>query len=140
MPAIYDEAGISFQYPENWLLDQQALDGGREISVSSPGGAFWSLSIYSPMASLPDLLSTVLGVLRQEYDDLEAEPVNDRIAKQKMNGFDVNFYCLDLTSTAAIRGYQTAEATYLLLWQAEDREFEQIEPIFTAITHSLLAG
>lgn len=62
----------------------------------------------------------------------------EKIGKIELVGFDVNFYCLDLTNTAWIRAGSTAAATYLILCQAEDREFSEVADIFRAMTASLL--
>jgi hypothetical protein len=50
----------------------------------------------------------------------------------------MNFYCLDLTNTALVRGFRTADATCIILYQAEDREFATVEPVLRAMTTSLL--
>ena len=55
-----------------------------------------------------------------------------------MIGYDIDFVCLDLTNTAQIRGFQTEQASYVLLWQSEDRDFPAVEPVFRAITKSLV--
>ena len=52
----------------------------------------------------------------------------------------MNFYCLDLTNTAMVRACTTPGGAYLILCQADDREFEQVAGVFQAITHSLLAS
>ncbi|HVW36950.1 MAG TPA: hypothetical protein VHB99_06580, partial [Pirellulales bacterium] len=69
-----------------------------------------------------------------------AEAVVETIAGQELLGWDMNFYCLDLTNTAQVRGFGTDEATYLIFCQADDREFEEVEPVFAAITRSLLSA
>ena len=51
MPAHFDSLGISFQYPDNWTLDDSdALLGRKSVTVYSPGGAFWSVAIHSGTA------------------------------------------------------------------------------------------
>ena len=77
--------------------------------------------------------------MRQEYDELDAEPVAETIAGRELVGWDMNFYCLDLTNTAVVRGFSTPEAAYLIFCQADDREFDEIQRIFAAITFSLLS-
>ena len=131
--------GIHFLYPENWTLDEaDALKGETSVSVYSPDGAFWSIMLHPQSADPKELARAALTAMKQEYEDLEAEPVSDTVSGQAMSGFDMNFYCLDLTNTACIRGFRTDDFTYLLLCQAEDREFKQVEPVFRAITTSLL--
>jgi len=140
MPLEYAKLGIHFQFPENWTLDESdALRGDESVSVYSPGGAFWSI-IKHPRSALPhELVEAALQAMRQEYDELDVEEVKERVAGRELVGCDMNFYCLDLTNTALLRVFQTTEATYLVLCQADDREFATIEPVFQAMTRSLLS-
>jgi hypothetical protein len=52
----------------------------------------------------------------------------------------MNFYCLDLTNTAQVRTLETPDAIYLIICQAEDREWERVSPVFAAITTSFVAA
>ena len=140
MPALFDKFGIRFQYPENWTLETDVSAPGRQtVSVESPGGAFWTITL-APRDSQPaGLAETALDALKREYDELDSEPVQDCVGDVQLMGFDVNFYCLDMTNTAWIRAGRTSSAAYLVFCQAEDREFEQIAPVFRAMTVSLLS-
>ncbi|HEY4311264.1 MAG TPA: hypothetical protein VGN12_17570 [Pirellulales bacterium] len=139
MAAIFNKLGIRFLYPENWTLDEsEALEGNQVITVFSPGGSFWSVMIDPPGTSPEKLAATALKAMRQQYDDLDAEEVQETVAGTELFGYDMNFYCLDLTNTAQVRSYRTPEAAYVIFCQAEDREFAEIEEIFRAITVSLL--
>lgn len=139
MPAVYDKLGIHFQYPENWTLDEsEALEGERSVSVYSPGGAFWSVIIHPPTLDPRVLAEAALDTMKQVYDELDAEPIEESIADRELIGCDMNFYCLDLTNTAQVRGFRRPEGTYLVMCQADDREFSEVEPVFRAMTLSLL--
>jgi hypothetical protein len=139
MAAIFDKLGISFLYPENWKLDEsEALEGNQVVSVYSPGGSFWSIMIHPPGTAPEKLAATALKAMRQQYDELDADEVRETIAGQDLVGYDMNFYCLDLTNTAQVRSFDTPEAAYVIFCQADDREFAEIEEIFRAITTSLL--
>jgi hypothetical protein len=141
MPNVYNRLGVQFEYPENWTVEDEGSHADyAAVSVASPGGAFWSLTIHPASADLYNLIDTVLDCLREEYRDLESEPIEERIAGWDVVGYDVNFFCMDLTNTAMIRAVQTPRATYLLLCQAEDREFVLAGPVFLAMTLSLLQG
>lgn len=139
MPALFNKLGINFQYPENWTLDEQeAMEGEPAVTVNSPGGAFWSVAIH-PLGDDPARLTkTAVDALKQVYSELDAEEASDQIAGLEISGYDVNFYCLDLTNTAIVRGFRGEHATYVILSQAEDREFAEIEPVFRAMTASLV--
>jgi hypothetical protein len=137
MPAIFDHLGVQFQYPEGWSLEAGDEADGDEVTVYSPGGAFWSLTIRDG-SDPAEMMETVVEAMREEYDDLDSENVGDLIAGEELIGYDLNFYCLDLTNTAQVRAFRRGATTYLMIWQAEDREFEEIAPIFRAIATSLV--
>jgi hypothetical protein len=138
MPSRYAKLGIHFQFPENWTLDESdALKGDESVSVYSPGGAFWSIIRHPHTTSPADLVEAAMQAMRQEYDELDAEAIEETVAGHDLIGYDLNFYCLDMTNTALVRSFQTPKATYLILCQADDREFLEIEGVFRAITLSL---
>jgi hypothetical protein len=141
VPALFDKMGIRFQYPENWALDEEdALHGEQAVSVYSPGGAFWSISLHDIGIEPKELTKTVLNAMKEGYEDFEYEPAYETVQGTDMQGYDLNFYCLDLTNTALVRGFRLPTASCVVLCQAEDREFNAVEPVFRAITASLLAG
>ena len=139
MPAVFAHLGVRFQYPENWTLEADDEADGADVTVYSPGGAFWSLTIHDH-GEPEELVDEVVRAMREQYDELDSETVEDVIAGQELVGRDLNFYCLDLTNTAEIRAYRDGPRTYLMIWQAEDREFDRVAPIFRAIATSLMAG
>jgi hypothetical protein len=139
VPASYHKLGINFQYPENWTLDEgEALEGARSVSVYSPGGAFWSVMVHPRSQAPQELVDTALATMKEVYDELDAEAVEETIGEVELVGCDINFYCLDLTNTAAVRSGRTPHATLVILWQADDRELNEVEAVFQAITRSLL--
>jgi hypothetical protein len=141
MPAQFDSLGISFQYPDNWTLDDSdALLGRRSVTVYSPGGAFWSVAIQSGSADPHKLNEVVVATLKKEYDSLEIDEAEETVAGHELTGYDLAFYCLDMTNTAMVRSARIAHTTYTIFCQAEDREFEQVKNVFRAMTTSLLSG
>ena len=139
MPGFYDKLGIKFQYPENWTLDEgEALEGEQSVSVFSPGGAFWSVMVHPHSQAPQELVDTALQTMKQVYDELDAEAVEETMGNVDLVGYDLNFYCLDLTNTAVVRCGRTPQGTLLVFWQADDRELDEVEAVFRAITLSLL--
>ncbi len=140
MPAVYDNLGVRFLYPDNWTLDdQEAIAGNRSVSVYSPGGSFWSITLHPASSDPRELAATAVATLKGEYEGTEAEPVSEQFGERTLAGYDLAFFYLDLTNTALIRAFRMGDASCLILCQAEDREFEQLEPVFRAITTSLLS-
>jgi hypothetical protein len=141
MPAVFDKLGIRFTYPENWRVDEsEALGGECSVTVYSPGGSFWAVSLHAPETDPRNLVKAAVKALRETYQDLDDEPLTEEIAGHELAGSDVNFYCLDLTNTALVRSFHTPRFNGLVLCQADDREFAEIEPVFRAMTQSLLLG
>ena len=140
MAATFDNLGISFQYPENWQLDEEEIRAGQSaVTVYSPGGAFWSVALLTSSTTGPaQVAQSALDAMRKEYDELDAEPVSETIAGHDLVGFDLNFFCLDLTNTAGIRTLRVDGTTYTIFFQAEDREYTEISPVFAAMTLTLL--
>ena len=139
MPATYNKHGVRFQYPENWALDESEINE-NSVTVYAPGGGFWNL-IWRDLTEDPhDLALEALQTLKKEYSETEAEPASETVAGKEISGFDVSFYYVDLVNSATIRGFRTLTASYLILFQAEDRDFRQLEAVFQAITTSLLSS
>ena len=140
MTAIYENQGVRFAYPENWTVeDPPDEEADLQVTVASAETAFWSLSVYSGERDARSLLDEVLQAMQAEYPALEHDPADHVIADTQVVGYDLSFYCLDLTNSAWIRVFHRHDATYLLLCQAEDREFDAVEPVFEAMTASLLS-
>lgn len=140
MAATFDNLGISFQYPENWQLDEEEIRAGQSaVTVYSPGGAFWSIALHTTSIAEPaEIARAALETMFKEYDELDAEPVTETIAGHELIGFDLNFFCLDLTNTACIRALRVDGTTYTIFFQAEDREYSEISQVFAAMTQTLL--
>jgi hypothetical protein len=140
MPALFDKLGLRFQYPENWQVDESdALQGDRAVTLVHPdGGAFWSVAVHPRESDPAELAQEAQQAMRQTYSDLDSEDVDEEVAGCRLVGYDLNFYCLDLTNTALIRAVRTPLGTLVILCQAEDREFAAVEKVFRALTVSLL--
>ena len=139
MPAIYDKPGLRFQYPDSWKLEEdEPRPGKNAATVYSPGGAFWSVAVRSPRTDPRELIAEAVDAMREEYAAVDAEEISETISGYEAVGFDLSFFCLDLTSTSAVRCVRTPQANYVIFCQGEDQEFEALEPVFRAMTFSLL--
>lgn len=140
MTAVFDRHGLKFQYPENWTLTEEIADGEEvvEIQLQSPGGAIWSLTVLNGDASGESLIDEVLESLKTQYEGTESEPASEQVGDFRMEGFDSYFYCLDLLVSNRIRFVEHDGLRLLFMTQAESREFDRQELVFSAITTSLL--
>lgn len=139
MPREFKKLGISFQYPDNWELDEgDTRQSQRSVTVYSPGAAFWTVSAHPRGTDPGKLARAVVQAMQEEYEGLECEEAQETVAGRELVGYDLNFFFLDLTNTAQVRSLRTELATYTVFCQAEDREFAQVGPVFLAMTTSLL--
>lgn len=151
--AQYSANGLNFVYPENWKLEETSEGWPREVLLESPGGAFFSLHIYPPDSDPAQVASEALQSLQTEYDnaDWEVNPYEDALivvegSPELSNrspaalGFDATFSLLDFIVQIEIRAFRCEDRVILALFQAEDREFEQLRQVFLAMLWSLLQG
>ena len=141
MTALYDKSGITFEYPENWEMGEEAQPpGSLEVTVHSPRGGFWLVQLERSAVDPRQMAKTAVAAMQEVYAGIEVEPLDEVIEDVQLVGMDMSFICLDVTSTAQVRALQTGQGTYLILCQAEDSDFEQLSPVFRALTASLLRG
>lgn len=137
----FDRFGLAFDYPDNWSVDTDDSDERyAAVTVYAPGGGFWSVSGHAPGGDPRELAAAVVVQMKQEYQDLDSEEAADDVAGRRLAGFDMNFYYLDLTNTAQVRTLETSDAIYLIICQAEDREWDEVAAVFAAMTTSFVAA
>ena len=139
MPAKFDQFGIRFDYPDNWTVDEiDETSEEQQVVVSSPQTAFWQLSKQPPDLPLEPLFDEALAALRSEYQQIEVETTEELLEGYLIQGYMVHFFYLDLTNTCLIQGIETPSANFLLICQAEDREFQTVQLVFKAMLASVL--
>lgn len=139
MPAVYQDIGLKFLYPENWsITDEETRDWPRTVSVQAPGGAFWTMHVYPPDSDRYKLMDEVVDAVRKEFPDIEVLDAAETISDCPTLGFDLAFFYLDLLVEARVRSLNTPSAVLIWLYQAESRDFAENEAVFQAITKSLL--
>ncbi len=139
MPVLYDDLGIRFQFPENWSLEaDDEVPDRPSVTVYSPGGAFWTVVRRGAGDDLGQMAEEAAAVLRQEYPGSDSETVSETLGDVELQGYDLTFIYLDLINTACVRSCKTPSASYLVVYQAEDRDFQKLRNVFRALTFSLL--
>ena len=137
MAARFHDDGISFRYPENWVLEREDQDSGWTVSVQSPETAFLIVTFDAEAPDIAQMADSALDTLRAEYEGLEAEPKVESIAGQPAVGHDIRFFSFDLTNTAWVRGISCEGGSILVLCQINDLELDRNGPVLKAICASL---
>ncbi len=141
MTATYQKLGLQFLYPENWkLTDETNSDLPCSISLETPtGDALWSMHIFSIESDPDEILKETLTTLQETYLDLEVSPIDSAFEPFPGTGFEALFYCLDFLIRVRLQVVSTDDYQLLFWFQAEDREFDKQEPVFQAMTISVLS-
>ena len=142
----YDDLGVRFIYPTNWIVQTETWDKGTYgISVDSPEGSFWSVAIFPKDADLDEAAKNILSQLHAEYDEIEENEIERVVADCVLDGYEINFFYLDLTSTAQALKFEDGERGYVVFWQTCDRlaitgESLSRVDVFDVMTHTLVCN
>ncbi|QDT26534.1 hypothetical protein [Gimesia panareensis] len=136
---LFNEYGISFEYPDDWELTKQVDEehGEIQISVSSEESSFWVISLYVVEIPPEDLLNRSLEVFRDEYDELDIYKSDVKLAGKTCLARDLEFVCSELINSAFLRVFQTELFTAFVLYQATDQELQKTRKDLEAISASL---
>ena len=141
MTAVYEKPGVRFLYPENWELDNRDEESWPwSVSVHSPEGAFWAITVAESLPfDLDEMTDETLDAVREEFSNsfFEHDPASEEINGQTAHGYDINFFYLDFLIQTKLRSFSLGPSGCVVLYQAEQRDFDRLERVFQAITASL---
>ncbi|MBE6427766.1 MAG: hypothetical protein E7028_04140 [Planctomycetaceae bacterium] len=126
--AIFTKNGFNLEYPDEWEIEYEE-DPGHELTLYSPNGAFWSLTRRPAFMEPDDLLKEALEALTAEYPEAEISTAFEEFPKQRLDGFDIDFFYLDLPCLAMIRSIRSGTFTYLLYVQTMDQSSTMMDEI-----------
>jgi hypothetical protein len=138
MQQQFQGLGIRFRYPDDWRLSEEMGEDEVSITLSSPESAFWSATVMRHRPDPEDVLQTAVDVFRDEYDDLDIEQTQTRLANREVPAVDVDFICFEMTSTAHLRAFRTGQFTVLVLYQSTDADMDDHNDTLEAISDSLI--
>jgi hypothetical protein len=140
MLARYDDHGIRFEYPAGWELDESDDDARVTISVQSPSGlAFVMVTLDADRPPSGDMVEEAVTAMREEYPGIEAIPASDEVGGHRAEGYDLEFFALDLVSACSVRAFRTPRRTVLVFgqWSALDEDEEEPEAVFGGVLRTL---
>ena len=117
----YDEQGLRFEYPSDWVLEETEDGSVRTVAVQAPDGL--GFTVIQTDDSRPDpaeIADAALQAMRDDYPELDAQPVLETINDHAATGHDLEFVALDMTNAATIRCFRTPRRTILVLGQWSD--------------------
>jgi hypothetical protein len=149
MPSTFDSLGLSFLYPDNWVIAERLAEEGIDgATFELPSGGFFSLERIDRLG--PDRVATAEDGVREEtliasieklivadYGQVEREEWPAEKLGQADRIIDLNFYYLDLLIISRLIFIGLADGKFVIQIQAESRSFEENELVFSAIMKQL---
>lgn len=144
MTKIHRGIGLACQYPENWNLTEDTDENGIiGFTLESPSSAFLTVCAYPWTVAPRQAIEQVHEALKAEYDDVECEEIDPAVkigdkTIADARGAEFRFYCLDLLVVSRLIAFSIEHRTYLIQFQAEDRDFQTLEMVFQALVVGML--
>ncbi|MDO5579660.1 MAG: hypothetical protein Q4G69_00860 [Planctomycetia bacterium] len=142
--SVYDNKGVRIFYPVSWTVQEDNLEEEAEvILITAPDESFWMLAMYPEGVEPDKAAKNILSIMTGEYEKIEEAPIKKYFGKRVLSGYEMNFFYLDLTSTAIVYGFEEGNRTYIVFHQTTDRmalvpESESNAEVFEAMTCSFL--
>ena len=138
MTGLFDDHGITFQYPTNWELNVTDAGTVTVVGLSAPKGpAFAIITIDVTKPNPAEIADLAFEAMREEYPDLDSTPALETIGGQHAVGYDIEFFTLDMTNACQIRCFRTPRRTVLVFVQWSDIEEDEAGLVLAAIRTSI---
>jgi hypothetical protein len=150
-PKKYNKEGISFNYPSNWEITEDAFsDGVYQISVETPGNAIFLMMIYKetnavvPLDKFSKLFSEAFAeVLFLGKSSTSSFTPVTRVKKQWNSAgirekFDISILKLVIPYEREFHSIKKSGKVGYLISQAEVEEMPHVEPGFNLIRETFL--
>jgi hypothetical protein len=135
---VYEDHGVRFEYPSDWTVEATDEDDVTTVDLQHPDGVAFVLVRSDESCSDPEETADLaLEAMREEYPELEADPVSERLGKHVVTGHDVEFFSLDVGNAATIRCFRTPRRTVLVFAQWSDLIGEDMAELVRGVFLSL---
>ena len=134
MPTSFESFGIKFLYPDNWVEVERAEDEGKDgVTLELPTGGFFTIEREHEGQIDEEIIEELSEAFEQEYEQVERENIVLQDASPNERAVEFRFYYLDLLVISRAVILHIDESTYLIQMQAESRDFDTNEMVFSAI-------
>lgn len=135
----YEKHGIEFSYPDIWELTEDIDGHDVVLTVSGADTCFWTLRILPACPPPPQVVQSCIEAFQDEYEDVETEETDSKLAEMPAYSRDLAFFCMELMNAVGLRSVRTSEFTLLVWWQGTQHELAESRPILDHMTNSVRA-
>ena len=126
--AKFNENGFNLEYPDEWEIEYDE-ESGHDLTLYSSNGAFWTLTRRPGYVEPDELLKESVEALTSEYEDAEVSTAMEEYHQRRLDGFDVDFFYLDLPCMAMLRTIRFGIYTYLIYVQTMDQSTSMLDEL-----------
>ena len=137
MHRVFEQHGVRFEYPDDWILHEESSPGEVSITVNSPETSFWSLTLLFDRPDPYRVVETVLDTLREEYSEIDVYSSEEQLGDSRTVARDVDFVCHELIGSAFVRAAVAPGFTLLVLYQGADFELDETQSILERVSKTL---
>ncbi len=136
MTQIYRGMDFEMPYPETWrFTEEKQGEWVDSVTFESPDSAFIYIQRFGPGIATDEILQNAIDGMKREYDEIEQEDLDFDLGGDECFGCDLTFYLLDLLVVSRLLALQFGRSTFLIQFQAEDRDFDRLRDV----VHAMLA-
>lgn len=126
--AKFTRNGFDIEYPNEWEAEYDE-NQYHEVTFYSPNGAFWTLTRRPGYVDPTNLLQEAVETLTGEYEEAEVSTALEVYQDRRLEGFDIDFFYLDLPCLAMLRTIRFGGFTYLIYIQTMDQNASMLEEL-----------
>lgn len=132
----FEHGFFQMWHPSSWKVELEESEDSWEVTLQGPGTAL--MIVGSDLEATDDeLLEATLNVFKEEYSEIEIEGFKGDLCGIPATGYEVRFFCYDLSNVCKMLATPSEEGTIFCLFQCDDYSISEIEPVFSAIRKSM---
>ncbi len=132
----FEHGFFQMWHPSSWKVDFEEREDSWEVTLQGPGTAL--MIVVSDLEATDDeLIEATLEVLKGDYPEMEIEGFKGDLCGFPATGYEVRFFCYDLSNVCKMLATPSEEGTIMCLFQCDDYSISEIEPVFHAIRSSM---
>lgn len=137
-----DEVGFTINYPPAWAV--QTYPDANQVDFGM-GSAFFTVDAIEidmlPSTDLADVFDLLMEELEFFLDDLDVTPLSERVfAEREALAVRYSGVEFDIEVIGTLYLFMTDEHAFILNYEADADEYDELEPTFEAMLASFTLG
>jgi hypothetical protein len=133
----YQREKLILKHPLDWTIEEAEEGDGWTTTIQSPGSAFILVSLRPEAEDAAQLADETLGILKDDYPELDHEDRVEKLAGLMAIGHDIDLIALDTSVVCQTRSLESPDGPMVILWQCAEPDLKEFEPQLKMILMSV---